>query len=42
MHVFADGSVRFIRETIAPQTYAALITARGGGLTAAETSPNTD
>ncbi|MCS6865132.1 MAG: DUF1559 domain-containing protein, partial [Gemmata sp.] len=42
MHVFADGSVRFIRETIAPQTYAALITARGGGLTVAETSPNTD
>ncbi len=42
MHVFADGSVRFIRESIAPQTYAALITARGGGLTAAETSPNTD
>jgi prepilin-type N-terminal cleavage/methylation domain-containing protein len=42
MHVFADGSVRFVRESIAPQTYAALITARGAGLTAAETSPNTD
>jgi len=42
MHVFTDGSVRFIRESIAPQTYAALITARGAGLTAAETSPNTD
>lgn len=42
MHVFADGSVRFIRDSITPQTYAALITARGGGLTAAETSPNTD
>jgi prepilin-type N-terminal cleavage/methylation domain-containing protein len=42
MHVFADGSVRFIRESIAPQTYAALITARGAGMTAAETSPSTD
>jgi len=42
MHVFADGSVRFIRESISPQTYAALITAQGGSLTAAETSPTTD
>ncbi len=42
MHVFADGSVRFIRESITPQTYAALITAQGGGLTSAETSPSTD
>jgi len=42
MHVFCDGSVRFIKESISPQTYAALITARGGSLTAAETSPNTD
>jgi hypothetical protein len=42
MHVFADGSVRFIRESISPQTYAALVTARGGSLTTAETSPNTD
>jgi prepilin-type N-terminal cleavage/methylation domain-containing protein len=42
MHVFTDGSVRFIRESITPQTYAALITAQGGGLTAAETSPSTD
>ncbi len=42
MHVFADGSVRFVRETISPQTYAALITCAGGGLTASETSPNTD
>jgi prepilin-type N-terminal cleavage/methylation domain-containing protein/prepilin-type processing-associated H-X9-DG protein len=41
-HVFADGSVRFIRDSINPQTYAALITATGGGLTAAETSPGTD
>jgi prepilin-type N-terminal cleavage/methylation domain-containing protein len=42
MHVFADGSVRFVKDSIAPQTYAALITARGGGLTASETSPSTD
>jgi prepilin-type N-terminal cleavage/methylation domain-containing protein len=42
MHVFADGSVRFVRDTIPPQTYAALITARGGSLTVAETSPSTD
>jgi hypothetical protein len=42
MHVFTDGSVRFIRESINPQTYAALITAQGGGLTAAENSPTTD
>ena len=41
-HVFADGSVRFVRDSISPQTYAALITARGGSLTAAETSPGTD
>ncbi|MGL6076062.1 MAG: DUF1559 domain-containing protein [Fimbriiglobus sp.] len=41
-HAFVDGSVRFIRESITPQMYAALITAQGGGLTAAETSPNTD
>lgn len=41
-HVFTDGSVRFIRESISPQTYAALITAQGSGLTAAEISPNTD
>jgi prepilin-type N-terminal cleavage/methylation domain-containing protein/prepilin-type processing-associated H-X9-DG protein len=40
--VFADGSVRFVRETINPQTLAALITARGGGLTPAEVSPSTD
>lgn len=41
-HVFADGSVRFIRETIAPRTYAALITARGGTLTPEEVSPSTE
>ncbi len=42
MHVFSDGSVRFVRESISPQTYAALITAQGGSLTTAETSPSTD
>lgn len=41
-HVFTDGSVRFIKESISPQSYAALITANGGGMTAAEVSPNTD
>jgi prepilin-type N-terminal cleavage/methylation domain-containing protein/prepilin-type processing-associated H-X9-DG protein len=41
-HAMADGSVRFIRDSITPQTYAALITSRGGGMTAAETSPSTD
>ncbi|MDY3556133.1 DUF1559 domain-containing protein [Gemmata sp. JC717] len=41
-HVFADGSVRFVRDSISPQTYAALITARGGSMTTAETSPGTD
>jgi prepilin-type N-terminal cleavage/methylation domain-containing protein len=38
-HVFTDGSVRFIKETISPQVYCAMITAQGGGLTTAETSP---
>jgi prepilin-type N-terminal cleavage/methylation domain-containing protein len=42
MHVFADGGVRFVRESITPATYAALITAAGGSLTAAEVSPGTD
>jgi prepilin-type N-terminal cleavage/methylation domain-containing protein/prepilin-type processing-associated H-X9-DG protein len=41
-HVFADGSVRFIKESITPQAYAALITASGGSMTAAEVSPSTD
>jgi len=42
MHAFTDGSIRFIRDSITPQTYAALITAQGGGMTAAEISPSTD
>lgn len=42
MHAFTDGSVRFIRESISPQTYAALITAQGAGLTQAEISPSVD
>jgi prepilin-type N-terminal cleavage/methylation domain-containing protein/prepilin-type processing-associated H-X9-DG protein len=41
-HVFADGSVRFVRESIAIQVYGALITAQGGGATQAEISPTTD
>jgi prepilin-type N-terminal cleavage/methylation domain-containing protein len=41
-HVMADGSVRFIRDSITPQTYAALITAQGGGLTPAEISPSSN
>ena len=42
MHAFVDGSVWFIRDGISPQTYAALTTAQGGSMTAAETSPNAD
>jgi len=41
-HVFADGSVRFIADSITPQVYAALITAAGAGMTPAETSPATN
>jgi prepilin-type N-terminal cleavage/methylation domain-containing protein/prepilin-type processing-associated H-X9-DG protein len=39
-HVFADGSVRFIPASINGMVYAALVTAQGGNLTAAETSPS--
>ena len=43
MHAFADGSVRFLKETIEPKTYAALITAQGTALNnPAETNTNTD
>jgi hypothetical protein len=35
--VFADGSVRFIRDSISIRTYAALITRAGG-----EVIPETD
>jgi len=34
--------VRFVKESISPTTYAALITARGSGMTSAEVSPSTD
>jgi prepilin-type N-terminal cleavage/methylation domain-containing protein len=39
MHAMTDGSVQFTNETISPQVYAALITARGSGLTPAEVAP---
>jgi len=41
-HVFANGSVRFLADSITPQVYAALITAAGGTLTSAETTPLRD
>ena len=40
MHAFSDGSVRFIKQSVTPQNYCALITKSGGGLTPAETSPS--
>jgi prepilin-type N-terminal cleavage/methylation domain-containing protein len=39
MHAMADGSVQFTSANISPQVYAALLTARGSGLTPAEVSP---
>jgi hypothetical protein len=39
-HVMTDGSVVFIKQSIMPQIYAALITAQGAGLTPYETSPS--
>jgi prepilin-type N-terminal cleavage/methylation domain-containing protein len=39
MHAMADGSVQFTSENISPQVYAALLTARGSGLTPSEVSP---
>jgi len=41
-HGFTDGSVRFLSQSISPQTYAALITASGAGRTPAEVSPSTN
>lgn len=38
-HGMTDGSTQFISASITPQIYAALITASGGGRTAAEVSP---
>ena len=40
MHAIADGSVQFTSANISPQVYAALLTARGNGLTPAELSPS--
>ena len=40
MHAMADGSVQFTRANISPQVYAALLTARGNGLTPSEVSPS--
>ena len=41
-HVFSDGSVHFIRGSIDGGTYAALITAAGGGATPKEVAPSLD
>ena len=38
-HVFSDGSVHFLQASIDGSVYAALITAAGGGSTAAEVAP---
>ena len=42
MHVFGDGHVAFVRDSINIRVYAALITASGGGSIAEETSPSVD
>jgi prepilin-type N-terminal cleavage/methylation domain-containing protein len=41
-HVFADGSVHFLRAGIDGKVYAALITAAAGGITPSEVSPSID
>ncbi len=41
-HVYGDGSVHFIRDSINIRVYAAIITATGGGTIAEETSPSAD
>ena len=41
-HVYGDGSVHFIRDSINIRVYAAIITANGGGTIAEETSPSAD
>ncbi|MBL8853816.1 MAG: DUF1559 domain-containing protein [Planctomycetaceae bacterium] len=41
-HVFGDGSTGFLSEELTAQVYAGLITAKGGGLTTAETAPGRD
>ena len=40
MHAMADGSVQFTSANISPQVYAALLTARGSGMTPSEVSPS--
>lgn len=40
MHAMADGSVQFTSANISPQVYAALLTARGSGMTPSELSPS--
>lgn len=42
MHAMADGSVQFTNANITPSVYAALLTARGTGMTAAENNPAID
>ncbi|MFN7733781.1 MAG: DUF1559 domain-containing protein [Pirellula sp.] len=42
MHAMADGSVQFTSANISPQVYAALLTARATGLTAAENTAATE